>query len=117
MRNNPSNPSTLDPYEKPAALEKGPTDLEAAEDTVSLYRHNKILPPSPEIFVKADPSVVEDERRSVRRLSDQSSMLLPTLSLSSGSISDRPELPLSALPEAYHSFPPHPPLPEKPGYF
>ncbi|KIP04503.1 hypothetical protein PHLGIDRAFT_15167 [Phlebiopsis gigantea 11061_1 CR5-6] len=119
MRNNPSNPSTMDPYEKPsrAVPAKGPTDLEAAQDMPSIYRHSKILPPSPEIHVKADPGVVEDARRSVHRLSDRSSILMPTLSLSSRSISDKPELPLSALPEAYHTLPPHPPLPAKPGYF
>jgi hypothetical protein len=110
MRNNPSNPSTVDPYDKLSATEKV---LEPAEPTFiapPLDRESRILPVTPGVLLKpAQNNVVDDMKNTVRRARNHSFRLLPTLSLGSDSLSDN--LPLSALPEGYLSLPPHPSLP------
>lgn len=106
MRNNPSNPSTLDPYEKLSAAEKAAAaESEPVQGASTIDRDSKNLPLPPNIAV-ASGGTVEGGKADARSLSGRSSSRLPSLTVGSDTSE---KLPLSALPEAYH-----PPLPAKP---
>lgn len=111
MRNNPSNPSTLDPYDKLSAVEKAPVESGPQHESV-VERDSKLLPVPPDIALSSPLKDIGKDERSVYRLSGQSSCLLPSLSFETGPSSTK--LPLSALPEAYRSPPLHPSPPASP---
>lgn len=120
LRNNPSNPSTGDPYEdKLSRAEKAAPSTDAnpsapataiAGPSMPIPRDSKIVPPVPGIMLKDTQGAAPDGKRSttVRRASDSSSWLLPALTLGS-ELSDK--IPFSERPEAFRSLPPHPSLP------
>lgn len=116
MRNNPSNPSTVDPYDKLSAAERARS--ESAKNNAPAFSDkadSNVLP-----SLKRESGGAASDRSSVspRRKSDDSSWLLPVLSLDSESLSDKLSdkmPPDSAHPESYMSLPPRPPLVVKRG--
>ncbi|GJE85186.1 hypothetical protein PsYK624_012640 [Phanerochaete sordida] len=90
LRNNPSNPSTVDPYDKLSSAEKAPPGTaRAGLPDYAAKSDSGVLPASPASVLKRAPSSAASSRLSaVHRASDNSSWLLPVLSLEGESLSE-----------------------------
>ncbi len=106
MRNNPSNVSSVDPFDKSPAAENL-KHAESIRDSASIYSLDKnlplppVIPPTPlsQIAVLREPARPES---SFSNFSYAPALTLPP-------VSDH-ALPASADPEGHLSLPPHPPL-------
>ena len=106
MRNNPSNPSTIDPYDKLPAAEKASSEPAAANTVFGARPDSNVLPIPTKAMVRSPTnSITFSKRDTALRAEGNTSWQLPMLLLGHESLSDN--MPFAPLPDVYLSLQPH----------